>query len=215
MQSSLSGVLSTWHSVRRRKNRVQRIGRERGKQCSVCAHERERWGAVSHSHLRGTHLAFTQRPGGIWRPGFLLPRLCVCLFTAFVLSLFQTDPLLLLILLNLFWHLWTFNLARDLFSCLFYFSSNHDRLFHSKPTHVWKPRNDKIPQYVHGQKLLKVWKHIHVFSKFVPLSISLSNGCGEVCAVQFGNHLSCFEGAILDLVIDDDWIIPDRFPAIV
>lgn len=53
---------------------------------------RERWGAVSHSHLRGTHLAFTQWPGGIWRPGFLLPRPCVCLLTAFVLALFQTDP---------------------------------------------------------------------------------------------------------------------------
>lgn len=184
----------------------------------MCTWERERWGAVSHSHLRGTHLAFTQRPGGIWRPGFLLPRLCVCLFTAFVLSLFQTDPVLLLILLNLFWHLWTFNLARDLFSSHLFFISHPtmtDCFIPSPPTYENLGMIKKKPQYVHGQKLLKVWKHIHVFSKFVPLSISLSNVCGEVCAVQFGNHLSCFEGAILDLVIDDDWIIPDRFPAIV
>lgn len=56
---------------RRQKNKVQRqrMERERGKQCLVCAYEREAgWGAVSHFHLRGTHLAFTQWPGGIWRP---------------------------------------------------------------------------------------------------------------------------------------------------
>lgn len=47
-------------------------------------------------------------------------------------------------------------------------------------------------------------KTLSSFSQFVPLLISLSNGCGEVRAVQLGNHLSCFEGAILDLLIDDD-----------
>lgn len=49
-------------------------------------------------------------------------------------------------------------------------------------------------------------------SKSIPLSFSLSNACGEFCTVQFGNHLSCFEGAILALHIDDDWMIPDQFP---
>lgn len=51
-----------------------------------------------------------------------------------------------------------------------------------------------------------------LFPNLLPLSLSLSNACGEVCTVQFGNHLSCFEGAILALHADDDWMMADQFP---
>lgn len=78
---------------RRPENRVQRqgMGRERGEAVfSVW----EKGGVVSYFHVRGTHLAFTQWPGGILRPGFLLPRLCACLFIVSVLSLFWTELLI-------------------------------------------------------------------------------------------------------------------------
>lgn len=55
-----------------------------------------------------------------------------------------------------------------------------------------------------------VCKHIHPL--LFRTSLSLSRACGDFCTVQFGNHLSSFEGAILALHIDDDWMIPDQFP---